>query len=138
MASIDTSKINTVNTERYRGTLRIKGNDNRLNIKHNDIHIDNILVDILQKSNNLYFVFENIKYILPRQTTVLYLIDFGIAEITDEVNPDIFKEWRFFFEKLEELFQIPPLFSKCSSFHEIFQYILQFKILKPDYSNILS
>ena len=108
------------------------------NIKHNDIHIDNILVDILQKSNNLYFLFENIKYILPRQTTVLYLIDFGIAEITDEVNPDIFKEWRFFFEKLEELFQIPPLFSKCSSFHDIFQYILQFKILKPDYSNILS
>lgn len=108
------------------------------NIKHNDIHIDNILVDILEKKIDLYFVFENRKYILPKQTTVLYLIDFGIAEITTEFNPEIFKEWVFFFEKLEELFQIPPLFSKCSSFREIFKYILQFKILKPDYSNILS
>ena len=108
------------------------------NIKHNDIHIDNFLVDILEDKKDLYFIFENRKYILPKQNTILYLIDFGIAEISENYNPNIFSEWRFFFEKLEELFKIPPLFSTCSSFREIFKYILSFKILKPYYSNMVS
>lgn len=108
------------------------------NIKHNDIHIDNFLVDILEDKKDLNFIFENRKYILPEQATILYLIDFGIAEINEDYNPNIFKEWRFFFEKLEELFKIPPLFSTCSSFREIFKYILSFKILKPYYSNMVS
>ena len=108
------------------------------NIKHNDIHIDNFLVDILEEKRDLNFIFENRKYILSEQDNIIYLIDFGIAEISENYNQDIFKEWRFFFEKLEELFEIPPLFSTCSSFREIFKYILSFKILKPYYSNMVS
>ena len=100
------------------------------NIKHNDLHIRNFIINILSEKKNLVFIYQNKKYTLPLQDKILYLIDFGVSEI-EENKSILFQEWKFFFLKLEELFQIPPLFSKTSSFSEIFEIILSFHILEP-------
>ena len=92
------------------------------NIKHNDIHICNILIDILPEKENLLFIYDEKKYILPSQSKILYLIDFGISEIESD-KTILFEEWKIFFSRLEKLFEIPPLFSTTSSFREIFDII---------------
>jgi serine/threonine protein kinase len=99
------------------------------NIKHNDIHICNILIDILPEKENLLFIYDEKKYILPSQNKILYLIDFGISEIESD-KTILFEEWKIFFSRLEKLFEIPPLFSTTSSFREIFDIILSFEILE--------
>jgi len=101
------------------------------NIKHNDIHIRNIIINIVTEKKNLIFIYNHKKYTLPLQDKILYLIDFGVSEI-EENNTIIFQEWKLFFSKLEELFQIPPLFSKKNSFSEIFDIILSFHILETE------
>ena len=100
------------------------------NIKHNDLHVRNIIVEILTEKKNILFIYEKKKYTLPIQDKILFLIDFGVAEFEKETK-NIFDEWRLFFSRLEELFQIPPLFSKTNSFSEIFNIISSFCLLEP-------
>lgn len=99
-------------------------------IQHNDLHIRNILTNVLTEEENLIFYYQEKKYKLPNQDKIFYLIDFGVSGI-EENQSVLFQEWNIFFLRLEELFGIPNFFSNTSSFSEIFKLILSFQLLEP-------